>query len=150
MTENNYVIKDTSKHEIFNQCWADVGPAAQTLGQHQPSIGSMSRVCRDCLSQAVTHSGEGPQQRRDIEHVLGKCWPIGNDAGPTLKQHKGNITCLLGGGGGAHGANRSVTIQPDEEVTDLIVCIHLGLTLPLPQQRAVVVICSAKAVSAHL
>ena len=70
MTGNNYVIKDTSKHEILNQCWADVGPAAQTLGQHQPSIGSMSRVCRDGFSQAVTHSGEGPQLRRDIEHVL--------------------------------------------------------------------------------
>ena len=112
MTEKNYVIKeDPSKHETFNQCWADVGPAAQMLGQHQPSIGSMSRVCRDRLSQAVTHSGEGPQQRRDIEHVLVKCWPIVSDAGPTLKQHKGNVTCLLGGGGGAHGANRSVTIQ---------------------------------------
>ena len=100
MTENNYVIKNPSKHEIVNQCWADVGPAAQTLGQHQPSIGLMSRVCRDGLSQAVTHSGEGPQQRRDIEHVLVKCWPIVNDAGPTLRLHKGNVTCLLGGGGG--------------------------------------------------
>ena len=57
---------------------------------------------------------------------------------------------VFAGGGGAHGANRSVTIQPDEGVTDLIVCIHLRLTLPLPQQRAIVVICSAKAVSAHL
>ena len=28
-------------------------------------------------------------------------------------------------------------------VTDLIVCIHLRLTLPLSQQRAIVVICSA-------
>ena len=99
---------------------------------------------------AVTHSGEGPQQRRDIGHVLVKCWPIVNDAGPTLKQHKSNVTRLLGGGGGAHGANRSVTIQPDEGVTDLFVCIHLRLTLTLPQQRATVVICSAKAVSAHL
>ena len=96
ITENNYVIKDPSKHEILNQCWADVGPAAQTLGQHQPSIVC---VCRDGLSQAVTHSGEGLQQRRDIEHVLVKCWPIVNDAGLTLKQHKGNVTCLLGGGG---------------------------------------------------
>ena len=96
MTENNYVIKDPSKHEILNQCWADVGPAAQMLGQHQPSIGSMSRACRDGLSQAVTQ-GEGPQQRRDIEHVFVKCWPIVNDTGPILKQHKGNVTCLLGG-----------------------------------------------------
>ena len=42
------------------------------------------------------------------------------NAGPTLKQHKGNVTYLLGGGGDAHGANRSVTIQPDEGVADLI------------------------------
>ena len=58
--------------------------------------------------------------------------------------------CWGGGGGGGHGANRSVTIQPDKGVTNLIVCIHLRLTLPLRQQRAIVVICSAKAVSAHL
>ena len=95
MTENNYVIKDLSKHEILNQCWDDIGPAAQALGQHQPSIGSMSRVCRDGLYQA----GEGPQQRRDIEQLLVECWPIVNDAVPTLKQHKGNVTCLRGGGG---------------------------------------------------
>ena len=50
---------------------------------------------------------------------------------------------------GAPGANRSGTARCGG-VTDLIVCIHLRLTLPLPQQRAIVVICSAKAVSAHL
>ena len=73
---------------LGQQCrrWASISPA-------------LSRVCRDGLAQAVTHSGEGLQQRRDIEHVLVKCWPIVNDAGPTLKQHKGNVTCLLGGGG---------------------------------------------------
>ena len=91
--------------------------------------------------------GRGPPAKTG--HVLVKCSPIVNDAGPTLKQLKGNVTWLLGGGG-AHGANRCVTIQPDEGVTDLIVCIHLRLTLPLPQQRAIVVICSAKAVSDHL
>ena len=59
MTENNYVIKeDPSKHETLNQCWADVGPAAQTLGQHQPSIGSMSCVCRDGVVSS-SHSFEG-------------------------------------------------------------------------------------------
>ena len=44
--------------------------------------------------------------------------------------------------GGAHGANRSVTIQLDEGATDFIVCI-IHLRLPLPKQRAIVVICSA-------
>ena len=52
------------------------------------------------LSQAVTYSG---QQRRDIEHVLVQRWP-------NIETTQ-NVTCLLGG---AHGANRSVTIQLDE------------------------------------
>ena len=70
---------------------------------------------------------------------------------PNIETTQGQCHVFAGGGrGGAYGANRSVTIQPDEGVTDLIVCIHLRLTLPLPQQRATVVICSAKAVSAHL
>ena len=132
---------------MLGLCWAcsaDVGPAS---AQHWFNVSCL----QGRFSQAITHSGEGPQQRRDIEHMVVKCWLIFNDAGPTLKQHKGNVTCLPGGGGGfAHGANRSVTIQPDEGVIDLIVCIHLRLTLHLPQQRATVVICSAKAVSAHL
>ena len=29
---------------MLAQCWVDVGPASQTLGQHQPSIGPTSRV----------------------------------------------------------------------------------------------------------
>ena len=71
---------------------------------------------------------------------------IDHDAGPTLNQHISNVPCFLGG---ATGANRSGTARCGQ-VTDLIVCIHIRLTLPLPQQRAIVVICSAKAVSAHL
>ena len=102
MTENNYVIKeDTSKHETLNQCWADVGQCLVFAGT--------------ALSQAVAHLEEGSQQRRDIDHLLIQCWPIIIDAGPPLKQHKGNVTCLLGG---AHGANRSVTIQLDEGLSE--------------------------------
>ena len=60
MTENNYVIKeDHSKHETLNQCWADVGPASQMLGQHQPSIGSMSGVCRDGVVSSGRSFGGG-------------------------------------------------------------------------------------------
>ena len=88
------------------------------LGQCRRRWANISRALVQCLvfagtalSQAVTHSGEGPQQRRDIDHVLVQCQPIVSDAGPALKQHKGNVKCLLGG---AHGANRSVTIQLDE------------------------------------
>ena len=91
------------------------------LGQRRRRWASISPALVQCLvfagkalSQAVTHSGEGPQQRRDIDHVLVQCWPIVSDAGPTLKRPKGNGTCMLGG---AHGANRSVTIQLDEGAT---------------------------------
>ena len=104
------------------------------LGQRQRRWANISPALVQCLvfagtalSQAVAHSGEGHQQRRDIDHVLVQCWPIVSDAGPPLKQHQANVTCLLGGG---HGANRSVTIQLDEGGD--IVCIHLRLTLPLP------------------
>ena len=70
MTENNYVIKE------------DPSKAGLMLGQRRYTV----------LSLAVTHSGEGPQERRDIDHVLAQCWPIVSDAGPTLKQHKGNVS----------------------------------------------------------
>ena len=38
-----------SKHEALNQCWFDAGPAAQIVGQHWTSIGSMS-----CLLGVLT------------------------------------------------------------------------------------------------
>ena len=64
MTENSYVIKeDPSKHETLNQCWADVGPASQTLGQQQPSIGSMPRVRRDGVVSSGHSFGGGPQAK---------------------------------------------------------------------------------------
>ena len=44
------------------------------------------------LSQAVTHSGEGPQKRWDIDHVLVQCWLIVSDAGPAFEQDKGNVS----------------------------------------------------------
>ena len=79
----------------------------------------------------VSSDHTGPQQRRDIDHVLVQCWPIVSNAGPTLKQHKGNVTCLLVR---AHGANRSVNIQLDEGVTDLYMCVHTPVpNPPLPQ-----------------
>ena len=44
----HFIIRLPSKHETLNQCncWVDVRPTSKTVGQHQPSIGSMSRVCR--------------------------------------------------------------------------------------------------------
>ena len=36
------------------------------------------------------------QQTWDIEPMLGWCWPIIYDAGPTSTQHRFNVACLLG------------------------------------------------------
>ena len=38
-------IRPPSKHDTLPQCWANVGPASTTQGQHYPSIESMCRVC---------------------------------------------------------------------------------------------------------
>ena len=35
----------SSKHETFTQCWNNVGPALQTVGQHCTNIGWTSRTC---------------------------------------------------------------------------------------------------------
>ena len=63
---------------------------------------------------------------------------------PNIETTEGQCHVFAGGGGGCS------LRQSQCYYTELIVCIHLRLTLPLPQQRAIVVICSAKAVSAHL
>ena len=42
-----------SKHEALNQCWFNVGPASQTVGQQWPSIGSIYCVCWECW-QAIS------------------------------------------------------------------------------------------------
>ena len=34
-----------SNHETLIQCWVDVGLASQTIGWHEPGIGSTSSVC---------------------------------------------------------------------------------------------------------
>ena len=108
MTENIYVItEDPSKHDTLNQCWADVWPT-----NISPALVQCLVFAGTALSQAVTHLAL-PPAKRDIVHVLVQCWPNVSDAGPLLKQHKGNVTCLLGG---AHCANRSVTIQLNEGV----------------------------------
>ena len=40
----------------YTQCCVKVGPASQTLGQHQPSIGSTCRVCLGDWSDVTTAS----------------------------------------------------------------------------------------------
>ena len=36
------------------------------------------------------------QQSQDIHPMLFHCWATGEDGGPTLKQHRVNVSCLLG------------------------------------------------------
>ena len=92
MTENNYVIKeDLNMHETLNQCWA-MGQCRRLWANISPALFQCLVFAGTALSQAVTHS-----QRRDIEHVLVQCRPIVSNAA-TLKQHKGNVTCLAWGG----------------------------------------------------
>ena len=38
---------DPGKREMLTQCWGNVGPASQTVGQHCHSIGLTWRVCWD-------------------------------------------------------------------------------------------------------
>ena len=40
------------KHNTFSQCWHNVGPASQTVGQHYTSISS---VCCVCISPLFIH-----------------------------------------------------------------------------------------------
>ena len=105
LIHNNYqsesMVGECCQHLPFIELTAKFTQTpSKVVGERIYKMTENNYVIKDGLSQAVTHSGEGPQQRRDIEHVLVKNWPIVNDAGPTLKQHKGNVTCLLGGGGG--------------------------------------------------
>ena len=110
-------------------CWccASVADVGSTAAQHWFNVSCLQG--RLCLKRLLIRSlirGRAPSKDGTLSIVLVQCWPIVSDAGPTLKQHKGNVTCLLGG---AHGANRSVTIHWARwGVTDLIVCIHLRLT----------------------
>ena len=45
MVEILTTVTAPSKHEKLNQWLYIVGPASQTVDQHEISIGSMSRVC---------------------------------------------------------------------------------------------------------
>ena len=98
------IVTSSRRTPASTRHWTNAG---LMLGQRHRRWANSSPALVQCLvfagtalSQAVTHSGEGPKQRWDIEHVLVQCWPIVGDAGPTLQQHKGKVTCLLGD---AHG-----------------------------------------------
>ena len=108
MTENNYVIKENpSKHEKSNQCWAEVGPRRRRWA-HQPSIGSMSRVCRDGVVSNGNSFGGRPPAKTGHQPCVGsmlahcqRCWP-------NIEPAEGQCHVFAGG---APGADRSVTIR---------------------------------------
>ena len=59
LTLGGCVVFVSSKYDILNQCWVDVGPPSATSAtsvQHQPNIGSMHRVnagLRSCLKTRI-------------------------------------------------------------------------------------------------
>ena len=62
------------KHETLNRCWVDVGPPSTTLIQHQPSIGSTSRVCWGSTGPAV--------KDRNLIYQTGSRWRGGGGDRP--------------------------------------------------------------------
>ena len=95
-------------------CWADVGPASQTLGQHQPSIGSMSRVCRYGAVSSGHSFGGGPPAKTGYWPCVGSMLAHRQRRWSNIETTRGQCHVFAGEVGGVHGTNRSVTIQLDE------------------------------------
>ena len=45
-----------SKHEAFNQCWFDAGPASQTVGQHWVNVVFAGSVDKCFADNGIIHS----------------------------------------------------------------------------------------------
>ena len=56
-------------------------------------------IIKSALVKRVVFAGcaASCQKTRDIEPMLGQCWPSVYDAGPTLTRHWLDVSCLLGG-----------------------------------------------------
>ena len=132
MTENNYVSKeDPGKQETLCQSWADVEPASQTLGQHQPSIGVMARVCRDGVVSSGHSFGRGPPTKTGHWACVGSMLAHLQRRWPSIERTPGQCHVFAGG---CSWRQSQCYYTADEGVTDLIVCIHLRLALPLPKK----------------
>ena len=65
------------------------------------------------------------QQTRGIQPMLIQCWSSVFDAGPTLKQHWLNASCLLCGDSAGH-----VLLYPHQSsLSDELVSLHTGCTV---------------------
>ena len=47
------MCKHPSRHDTFKQCWFNVDPALQTVGQHYTNIVPMCRVCWDSTYESI-------------------------------------------------------------------------------------------------
>ena len=84
----------------------DVGLATQfrfNVGSvSQPIVGSMPTNLSTTLAQHYSYTrsavylAAAPQQTPAIFPILFQCWPNVFDVGPTLKQHRVIVPCLLG------------------------------------------------------
>ena len=66
------IHQGVTKSKMFNQCWFYVGPASETVAQHQTNIGWMCCVCCD-------------------SHTLSQCCFNVRPASQTVDQHWNNI-----------------------------------------------------------
>ena len=78
--------------------WINVGSTSQTVDQHWTNVSCFltggEHAKRKHWDPGLTTSLS--QQSRDVEPMLGQCWPAVYDVGPTLTQHWSNVSCLLG------------------------------------------------------
>ena len=70
---------------------------------------SAQTACNRALAPIVRVNK--PHRGRVIEPMVGQCWPDVVDAGPTLTQHRFNVSCLLGASvRNTHTAARGISI----------------------------------------
>ena len=71
------------KHGTLSQCWFDVGPKSQTLGQHQTNIGSLYPSCWAILSWLTAYghgwwlcqaSSNYTLETRAVRPAIGRSW----------------------------------------------------------------------------
>ena len=61
ITDALFWYSSKREHETFAQRWPNVGPASQTLGQHQANVGQTSRDASRLPSLLTTHYLRYPQ-----------------------------------------------------------------------------------------
>ena len=114
--------------------WVSVSDVGPTAAQHWFNVSCLQG--RRCLKRSLIR-GRAPSK----DGTLSMCWFNVGPSSATLAQQWKNTRAMFARGCSWRQSQCYYTARWG--VKDLIVCIHLRLTLPLPQQRAIVVICSA-------